>query len=139
MRERYEHLVSHPAELEDILQAGAAKARARATPLMRELREAVGLRNLASATAAGRKDKAKAALPSFKQYREADGRFYFKFVDAQGKLLVQSAGFASPKEAGQCIAAMKQSQALPSAAEAALAQGVDASLVRAALKALSDS
>ncbi|WP_332827913.1 tryptophan--tRNA ligase [Ramlibacter sp.] len=139
MRERYEHMVSHPAELEDILQAGAAKARARATPLMRELRQAVGLRNLASATAAGRKDKAKAALPSFKQYREADGKFYFKFVDAQGKLLVQSAGFASPKEAGQCIAAMKQSQALPSAAEAALAQGVDDSLVRAALKALSDS
>jgi tryptophanyl-tRNA synthetase len=49
MRERYEHLVAHPQELEEILQAGAAKARARATPLLRELRQAVGLRNLASA------------------------------------------------------------------------------------------
>jgi tryptophanyl-tRNA synthetase len=139
MRERYEHLVSHPGELEDILQAGAAKARTRATPLIRELRQAVGLRNLASSTAAGKKDKAKVALPSFKHYREADGRFYFKFVDAQGKLLVQSAGFASPKEAGQCIAAMKQSQALPSAAEAMLAEGVDSSAVNAALKTLADS
>ncbi|MEJ5990916.1 tryptophan--tRNA ligase [Ramlibacter sp. PS3R-8] len=139
MRERYEHLVSHPAELEQILQAGAAKARARATPLMRELREAVGLRNLASSSATGRKDKAKAALPSFKQYREADGRFHFKFVDAQGRLLLQSAGFASPREAGQCIAAMKQSQALPSAAEAALAPGVDVPAVQAALKTLADS
>lgn len=139
MRERYEHLVSHPAELEDILQAGAAKARGRATPLMRELRQAVGLRNLASIAAAGRKDKAKATLPSFKQYRDADGRFYFKLVDAQGRLLLQSAGFASPKEAGQCIAAMKQSQALPSAAEASLADGVDAALVRDALKAFADS
>jgi tryptophanyl-tRNA synthetase len=139
MRERYEHLVSHPGELEDILQAGAAKARTRATPLIRELRQAVGLRNLASSTAAGKKDKAKVALPSFKQYREADGRFYFKFVDAQGKLLVQSAGFASPKEAGQCITAMKQSQALPSAAEAMLAEGVDSSAVNAALKTLADS
>ena len=50
---------------------------------MRELRHAVGLRNLAAA-ASGKKEKAKASLPSFKQYREADGLFYFKFVDAQG-------------------------------------------------------
>jgi tryptophanyl-tRNA synthetase len=139
MRERYEHLVSHPGELEDILQAGAAKARTRATPLMRELRQAVGLRNLGSSAAAGKKDKSRTALPSFKQYREADGRFYFKFVDAQGKLLVQSAGFASPKEAGQCIAAMKQSQALPVAAEASIADGVDPSVVSAALKTLAES
>ena len=136
MRQKYEHLVSHPQELEGILQAGAAKARTRATPLIRELRDAVGLRNLA-ARAGGKKAKAaKASLPSFKQYREADGRFYFKFVDAQGKLLAQSTGFASPKEAGQCIAGMKQAQALP--AEAMLADGVDASAVDAALKALAD-
>ena len=38
--------------------------------------------------AAGEERKAaKAALPSFKQYREADGRHYFKLVDAQGRLL----------------------------------------------------
>ncbi|MCC2676306.1 MAG: trpS [Ramlibacter sp.] len=140
MRERYEHLVGHPGELEDILQAGAAKARTRATPLIRELRDAVGLRNLSSGAAAGKKDsKAKAALPSFKQYREADGKFYFKFVDPQGKLLVQSAAFASPREAGQCISAMKQSQALPADAGAALADGVDAATVTAALKTLGDS
>ena len=139
MRERYEHLVSHPAELEDTLQAGAEKARTRATPLMRQLRDAVGLRNLAASTAAGKKDKAKTALPSFKQYREADGRFYFKFVDAQGRPLVQSAGFASPREAGQCIAAMKRSQALPPTDEATLVEGVDSSAVNAALKTLADS
>jgi tryptophanyl-tRNA synthetase len=139
MRERYEHLVHHPGELEDVLQAGAAKARTRATPLMRELRQAVGLRNLASMAAEARKDKGKTALPSFKQYRENDGKFYFKFVDAQGKLLVQSAAFASPKEAGQCIAAMKQSQSLPPAAEASVADGVNASTVSQALKTLAES
>ena len=139
MRERYEHLVNHPGEVEDILQAGAAKARSRATPFIRELRDAVGLRNLGASTAAGKKDKARAALPSFKQYREADGRFYFKFVDAQGRLLVQSAAFASPKEAGQCIAAMKQSQALPPSAQAVPAEGVEMSAVTAALKTLADS
>lgn len=109
MRERYEHLVSHPEEIERILQAGAVKARERATPLMKELREAVGLRNLASAAAGAKKAKAKASsLPSFKQYREADGQFYFKFVDAQGKVLLQSEGFASGKDAAARIAQLKQ-------------------------------
>lgn len=139
MRERYEHLVNHPAELEQILQAGAAKARTRATPLMRELRQAVGLRNLASAAGPARKEKAKAALPSFKQYREADGLFHFKFVDAQGQLLLQSAGFASPKEAGQFIAALRQSRALPAGTQATLAPGISADQVEAALKALAES
>lgn len=108
MRERYEHLVSHPEEIERILQAGATKARERATPFMKELREAVGLRNLASAGATAKKAKPKASLPSFKQYREADGQFYFKFVDAQGKVLLQSAGFASGKDAAAEIARLKQ-------------------------------
>jgi tryptophanyl-tRNA synthetase len=138
MRARYEHLVAHPDELERILLAGAARARERAMPLLREMRHAVGLRNLASAAGGAKKEKAKAALPSFKQYREDDGRFYFKFVDAQGRVLVQSAGFASPKEAGRCIAAMKQSQQLPAAAEARLADGVAAEQAMAALKALAE-
>jgi tryptophanyl-tRNA synthetase len=43
----------------------------------------------------------------FKQYREADGRFYFKFVDGE-RVLVQSIGFASPKDAGQLIARLKR-------------------------------
>jgi tryptophanyl-tRNA synthetase len=139
MRERYEHLVSHPEELERVLQAGAAKARERATPFMRELRQAVGLRNLDTVAGAAKKDKGKIALPSFKQYREADGLFYFKFVDAQGKLLLQSTGFGSPKEAGQFIAALKASQALPGDGKAAPAEGVPPEQVTAALKALADS
>jgi tryptophanyl-tRNA synthetase len=139
MRERYEHLVSHPEELERVLQAGAAKARERATPFMRELRQAVGLRNLDTVAGAAKKDKGKIALPSFKQYREADGLFYFKFVDAQGKLLLQSTGVGSPREAGQFIAALKASQALPDDGKAAPAEGVAPEQVRAALKALADS
>jgi tryptophanyl-tRNA synthetase len=139
MREQYEHLVNHPQELETILQAGAAKARERATPLLRELRHAVGLRNLATVAGAVKKDKGKSALPSFKQYREADGLFYFKFVDAQGRLLVQSAGFASPREAGQCIAELKASQALPSNGKAAPAAGVASDEVAAALRELAET
>jgi tryptophanyl-tRNA synthetase len=139
MRAKYEHLVSHPQELEDVLQAGAAKARTRATPLIRELRHAVGLRNLAATAGTAKKEKAKAALPSFKQYREADGQFYFKFVDAQGRLLLQSAGFASPKEAGQFIAALKASQSLPPDGKASPVDGVSPGQVAAALKELAES
>jgi tryptophanyl-tRNA synthetase len=45
-RERYEDLVARPADIEAILQAGAAKARAIATPVLAELRRAVGIRPL---------------------------------------------------------------------------------------------
>ena len=46
----------------------------------------------------------KAARPAFKQYRERDGKFYFKLVDVRGRLLLQSSGFESPKEAAQTMA-----------------------------------
>ncbi len=140
MRQRYEHLVNHPAELERILQAGAAKARQLAAPLIAEMRQSVGLRNLASLAGPLKKDKGKATLPSFKQYRESDGQFYFKLVDAQGKLLLQSAGFASPKEAGQFIATLKQAasaQALDGKAQRA--DGVETAEIDAALRAFADA
>jgi tryptophanyl-tRNA synthetase len=107
MRARYEHLMAHPQEVEALLHAGAAKARAVATPFMARLRQAVGLRSLGSAAAAPAK-AAKVAAASFKQYREKDGQFYFKLVDAKGALLLQSLGFESPKQAGVAIALIKQ-------------------------------
>jgi tryptophanyl-tRNA synthetase len=140
MRERYDHLVAHPQELERILLRGAEKARSRATPFLAELRHAAGLRNL-GARDAGRKEKAaKAALPSFKQYREADGRFYFKLVDAQGRLLLQSGAFDSPRDAGQQVARLKADPAglrLEGGLQAA--DGVDLSQIISALQDLTDA
>ncbi|MDB5939304.1 MAG: tryptophanyl-tRNA synthetase [Polaromonas sp.] len=109
MRERYQALIGNPQEIERLLQAGAEKARAVATPFMGELRRAVGLRNLGSAAPVEAKGKAvKAAAPAFKQYREKDGRFYFKLLDAEGRLLLQSRGFDAPKEAAGAIAVLQQ-------------------------------
>jgi tryptophanyl-tRNA synthetase len=109
MRERYEALIQNPGHLEDVLQAGALKARTLATPLMQTLREAVGLRRLSGQPSSTPKEKsAKTHLPTFKQYREKDGLFYFKLVDGQGQFLFQSHGFASPKEAGALIATLKK-------------------------------
>jgi tryptophanyl-tRNA synthetase len=107
MREHYQSLIDHPAQMDKILLAGADKARQLATPFMRELRHAVGLRALSSGQVASVAKEAKTALPSFKQYREKDGLFYFKLVDAKGVTLLQSLGFASPKEAGQAIARLQ--------------------------------
>ena len=104
MRERYQHLISHPAEVEEILQAGAEKARAMAIPFMAELRTAVGLRALGAKAASTRsKEQSKGSVAQFKQYREKDGRFYFKLTDASGQVLIQSKGFDSPQEAGQAV------------------------------------
>jgi tryptophanyl-tRNA synthetase len=109
MRDTYQGFLADPARLEDILQAGAAKARRIATPLMAELRQAVGLRRLVAAGGPQKAAKAaKAALPVFKQYREADGLFHFKLQDAQGAVLLQSKGYTAPRDAGQAIAALQQ-------------------------------
>jgi len=108
MREKYEALIRKPAEIEAILRDGAQRVRAtHGTPLMVRLREAVGLRDLSQTIAVEESKKQKSSQPAFKQYREADGRFYFKFVDGE-RVLVQSIGFASPKDAGQLIARLKR-------------------------------
>ena len=147
MREHYEALIAEPARIEKHLHEGAAKARAIATPFLAELRHAVGLRNLASVPRAAKAEKAKTALPQFKQYREADGRFHFKLLDADGRLLLQGAGFASPREAGAVVAALKQGAAfemqglalwLEGAEVATLGDGVDEAALRAALGAFAD-
>ncbi len=143
MRAHYQELISNPARIEQTLLAGAERARTVATPLMRELRSAVGLRSLVQVAAPHKADKAhKAALPSFKQYREQDGKFYFKFVAADGRLLLQSSGFDAPKAAGQAIGQLQQ--ALPGAwqdhaAHLQLAEGVSAADVSAALQALTEA
>ena len=142
MRAQYEALISHPERIEQTLLAGAERARTLATPFMRELRSAVGLRSLAQGTAAPQATKAtKAALPSFKQYREKDGQFYFKLVAADGRLLLQSTGFAAPQEAGQAIAQLqKDANALHTlAARLAPVEGVSTQDVAAALQQLTDA
>ena len=145
MREKYDALIADPTQIERLLHEGAAKARAIATPFIGELRHAVGLRNLAAAARPMVSAKTKAALPQFKQYREADGSFHFKLVDAEGGLLLQGEGFASPREAGGVVSALKQGAAfemkgnalwLAGAPVGVLADGVDAATLSAALAAL---
>jgi len=138
MRERYEDLIARPGDIEDILRDGGRRLRERyAIPLLRELRDAVGLRNLGSAASipSDAPASARAAPPVFKQYREADGRFYFKLVDGE-RVLLQSAAFDAPRDAGQTIARLRRGELALADAPATLGDGVDAATVQAAFDAL---
>jgi len=139
MRDKYDSLIAQPVEIEATLREGAEKARKIATPLVQELRRAMGLRDLREAPREAIVDKPKpSALPQFKQYRESDGKFYFKLLDGDGNLLLQSRGFESPKDAGRSVADLK-SGALPLQALdgiAARAEGIDETQLVAAVSAL---
>ncbi len=141
MRAAYQALIDNPAKIEAVLQAGAAKARAIATPFMKQLRHAVGLRSLQTQSESVAK-AVKVALPMFKQYREPDGQFYFKLQSADGRLLLQSGAFASPKVAGQTIAALQTDGiALLNSSTVPLHKGPDIaeSDIAAALQALQEA
>lgn len=101
-RERYHALIERPADLEDILLAGAAKARKIATPFLGELREAVGLRSFRSDVQVAQSGKKKAAKGArFVSFREDDGSFRFRLLAADGEQLLLSKNFADGKTAGQ--------------------------------------
>jgi tryptophanyl-tRNA synthetase len=120
------------------MQEGARKARAVAAPLLAALRDAVGLRRMVAVAApVASTARAKPALPSFKQYRETDGRFYFKLAAADGRVLLQSAAFESGRDAGQWVARLKSEgvAAIPDA-PVAHGEGVSAQEVADALAAL---
>ena len=111
MRGTYDSLMARPAQIEEILRAGADKARQLSRPLMAQLRQAVGLRDLGSVAQAAAAAAPKRAAPSIKQYRETDGSFHVKLVDADGAALLQSLGLDSPREAGTLAARLRQGDA----------------------------
>ncbi|PPU07337.1 tryptophan--tRNA ligase [Xanthomonas arboricola] len=141
LRTRYEALMAEPAKIEAILRAGGARLRARyATPFLAELRAAVGLRDLSSqGDAAATPVGEKSAPPVFKQYRESDGQFYFKLTDGAGALLLQSDGFASPRDAGQLIARLKQAEQGSDLQLPGVHAQVEAELILAALRVLREA
>ena len=138
MRAAYAELMAHPERIEAVLQAGATKARQTATPFIKELRQAVGLRAMvAVAQPQAQAATEKVALPLIKQYREADGLFYFKLTDAHQHLLLQSTGLADGREAGNWVKRLKsEGDAVLAEAPVVRADGVSAEAVSSALAAL---
>jgi len=101
-RERYQTLISKPDDLEDILLAGAAKARTVARPLLDELKQAVGLRSFRQTL----EKQAQQAKPEGKSgvrwvsFRDDDGSFRFRLLDEDGSTLLLSVPFADGKRMG---------------------------------------
>ncbi|WP_447593748.1 tryptophan--tRNA ligase [Aquipseudomonas campi] len=112
-RERYHALIERPADLEDILLAGAARARKIATPFLGELREAVGLRSFRSQAQSQETGKKKAAKSArFVSFRDEDGSFRFRLLDAAGEQLLLSRSFADGKAAGQASKRLQSGETL---------------------------
>ncbi len=103
MREHYEALIADPAGIETILQEGALKARAIATPKIAALRDALGLRSARSAPL-GRSEiqspPKSNKMPRFASFRDTDGSFRFRLFSADGEELLLSIPFADPKAGG---------------------------------------
>jgi len=104
---------------------------------MAELRQVVGLRSLRSAGPQKVMDNVpKQALASIKQYRESDGKFYFKLLAADGTVLLQSLGLATPREAGALVGSLKQGEMSILESHSALFEPLDPSLQPALKDAL---
>ncbi|MDY0251241.1 MAG: tryptophan--tRNA ligase [Pseudomonas sp.] len=99
-RERYHALLTKPSELEDILQAGAAKARKIAAPFLQQLRESVGLRSFAvqgvDLSTVKKKVKKVSRVVSFRD----DEGFRFRVLNSKGDDLLLSKAFADGRAAG---------------------------------------
>ncbi|WP_339486494.1 tryptophan--tRNA ligase [Pseudomonas sp. EL_65y_Pfl2_R95] len=112
-REKYHALIERPADLEDILLEGAAKARKIATPFLTQLREAVGLRSFRSAAASTESSKKKVGKTArFVSFRDEDGSFRFRLLDAAGEQLLLSKSFSDGKSAGMVTKRLQSGEPL---------------------------
>jgi tryptophanyl-tRNA synthetase len=100
MREKYDALIGKPGDIEEILHAGAHRARALATPFVGRLRHAAGLRDLREKSVVADGGATKAEKPALQPvvFREANA-FAFKVLDAKKAVLAEQGGFADPKAA----------------------------------------
>ena len=138
MRQRYETLMAHPEQIEEILQQGAKRARVYASALLEQLRHAVGLRTFKKIeNTEAVKSKAKKTQVVFKQYREKDGLFYFKLTKDGTELLISQA-FESGRDAGQWIGKLKKEPALVNQAPVTFNEGVTPTEVEEALASLAE-
>jgi tryptophanyl-tRNA synthetase len=114
-RERYQALAARPQEIEEILRAGAERLRPKARALLERLRDAVGLRSLARlatpATDSAKVTK-KSKPPRFVQFKDSDGRLNFKFLAADGELLLTGIGYADARASAAAMVALREDTGL---------------------------
>ncbi|HEY3519583.1 MAG TPA: tryptophan--tRNA ligase [Rhodanobacteraceae bacterium] len=104
-RDRYDRLMAHPDEIEEILREGARKARAIATPFVAMLRDTVGLGALAAPAKARGGKKVMDKRARLATFRDAEG-FRFRLLAADGEELLLSCAFENPQALGECTRAL---------------------------------
>ncbi len=111
MRECYADLMARPERIEEILQAGGAKARRLSQPFMARLRDAVGLRatRATAGAAAGADKKTAGKRARFVSFRDEAGKFRFRLLGADGLELLLSEPFDNPKTTGALSKALQES------------------------------
>ena len=150
MRESYNALMAQPEKIEKMLRDGAAAARKQhVLLLMQDLRKAVGFWDLGKhhvlvaepgeyRLVGNEVEFAHVDLASFKQYREKDGKFYFKLVDRDDAVLMQSLGFENPKDAGVWVTRFKHGGSAELAAANNVIEPMDETLELQILQALEE-
>ena len=109
MRERYEALIAKPDDIEDALLAGAKKARSLAQIFVTRLRNAVGLRPLATRSVSVEAKTARDFKPSvIKGPIPENGKFFFRVFDSIGQQTLLSVPFDDAREAGGMIRILRQ-------------------------------
>ncbi|HLR12059.1 MAG TPA: tryptophan--tRNA ligase [Burkholderiaceae bacterium] len=109
MREHYHELIARPDHIEDVLQAGADKARAISRPFIERLRQAVGLCQTAQQARPAVSDTtSRAERARFVSFREADGQFRFRLFDRADAELFVSEAFSDPKHCGYVMRSLQQ-------------------------------
>ena len=150
MRSRYAELMVRPERIEEILQEGAAKARALSSVMMARLREAVGIRafkavpvvadiakskaqiaGAATASAAARPGTPAARRARFVSFRDEAGKFRFRLLGADGNEVLLSEPFDNPKATGVAISSLRSNSldSLTSRREAVAVISVDSVIV----------
>jgi tryptophanyl-tRNA synthetase len=114
MRERYAQLMAAPRRIEEILQAGATKARAFSSVFMAQLRDAVGIRQIGTGRGAAKHSTidlkgAAGKQARFVSFRDDHGQFRFRLLDSEGRELLLSEPFSDPKASGLAIQRLKSS------------------------------
>ncbi len=133
LREAYAHWMAHPRRIDEVLAAGAQRARTIAAPLVERACAAAGLRAPHGEPTADRKKPLGAVR--IKQYREAGG-FFFKLEDGEGRVLLHGGPFADPRESGRIVARLRSTGRLDQETLVFLADGVTAAEAEQVLSSL---
>lgn len=107
MREQYQTLIAKPGEIEEVLHAGANKARTLAQPLLVRLRNIVGLRSLGVEDESKRPETSSHKPSVIKGPIPKEGKYFFRVHDSVGNEALCSMLFEDVRKTGDLIQRMK--------------------------------